>query len=123
MMLGFGALRLGLLAVVSSSVSAYRPCCESEHDPLLWRVGVGSAVVAASSNTHTASLAREGHVYEVGVFTGNSMLHLASQLHPPMIWGFDSFEGLPESTEEHVSEWHAGKVQTTTTITITTLGH
>jgi hypothetical protein len=77
---------------------------------LLWRVGVGPAV-AACSNAHTASLAREGHVYEVGVFTGNSMLHLASQLRPPMIWGFDSFEGLPESTEEHVSEWHAGKVK------------
>jgi len=83
------------------------------------RAGRGSS---SSTNTTTTSttttsrtngafdLQRDGHVYEVGVFTGNSMLFLKERLAPvPMIWGFDSFEGLPDSTEEYVREWHAGK--------------
>jgi len=37
------------------------------------------------------------------------MVTLQQALDPPMIWGFDSFEGLPASAEEHVSEWHPGK--------------
>ena len=99
-------LRALLFVANFLTVSAQRPCCEANHDPLLWRSVVGAAVAASAS----PELLRDGHVYEVGVFTGNSMLHLSQQLSPPMIWGFDSFEGLPESTQEYVSAWHAGQV-------------
>ena len=79
--------------------------CDNAHQPELWRV-----VVAAAVNKVSTVKLMSGHVYEVGVFTGNSMLMLQEALNPPMIWGFDSFAGLPDpSTQEMVSEWHAGK--------------
>lgn len=77
-------------------VFAGRPFCEVPHDPEMWRLGVAEAV----SRTVPEGLRRDGHVYEVGVFTGNSMVFLANALNPRMIWGLDSFQGLPESNVE-----------------------
>lgn len=37
-----------------------------------------------------------GHVMEFGVFRGKTMAHIASHFAPKMVWGFDSFVGLPE---------------------------
>lgn len=39
----------------------------------------------------------DGFVCEFGVFSGNSINHLARKLRPRLVHGFDSFEGLPES--------------------------
>ena len=98
--------------------------CEIDHVPELWRLGVAGALSRVHAQREASAaitypvlstpvssfdLQRDGHVYEVGVFTGNSMVTLQQELDPPMIWGFDSFEGLPVSMEEHVSEWHEGK--------------
>ena len=40
-----------------------------------------------------------GEVLEFGVWTGNSIKHIAS-LVDSTVWGFDSFEGLPESWDQ-----------------------
>ena len=96
-----------------------RSFCGVAHQPELWRLGVAAAVDQAAA-AHAAvqtkdgdavDLQRLGHVYEVGVYTGNSMLLLQDALAPvPVIWGLDSFAGLPDpSADEVVSEWHAGK--------------
>lgn len=37
-----------------------------------------------------------GHVIEFGVFDGTSMHHIAETIAPNVVYGFDSFEGLPE---------------------------
>jgi hypothetical protein len=42
-------------------------------------------------------IAPTGLVLEFGVWKGASIRHLASRLSPRVIYGFDSFEGLPES--------------------------
>lgn len=54
------------------------------------------------------------HVYEFGVYTGQSMVDIGKVLEqkgviPTVMWGFDSFEGLPESDEPLFQEcWRAG---------------
>jgi len=108
---GTSKLAVILAALLELAATSEPTCCLLDHDPEAWRDGVATAVGEATSAR--PELRRQGHVYEVGVFTGNSMVHLARQLNPPMMWGFDSFEGLPDSTEEYVSEWHAGKVSLT----------
>ena len=39
----------------------------------------------------------EGHVMEFGVWRGNSLRGICNNVAPRLVWGFDSFEGLPES--------------------------
>lgn len=40
---------------------------------------------------------RSGHILEFGVGTGNSFRRLCGLSHPRKVFGFDSFEGLPEN--------------------------
>jgi hypothetical protein len=44
--------------------------------------------------------APEGLVLEFGVWKGMSLRHLANRLAPRKVYGFDSFEGLPEAWRE-----------------------
>lgn len=59
-------------------------------------------------------------VYQLGVFRGGSMRKLARHLHPSTrFWGFDSFQGLPDSSESQTMDakekmaklhtWHQGE--------------
>lgn len=38
----------------------------------------------------------QGHILEFGVYMGKTIKHIAYQFPNQTIWGFDSFEGLPE---------------------------
>ena len=38
----------------------------------------------------------EGHILEFGVYKGKTINRIASQVHPRIVYGFDSFEGLNE---------------------------
>ena len=49
-----------------------------------------------------------GHAYEFGVFKGNSMRNINSIITPEIFWGFDSFEGLPNTLTERIHDWHKG---------------
>lgn len=42
-------------------------------------------------------LLSKGYILEFGVATGRTIKHLSRLLAPYQIWGFDSFEGLPEN--------------------------
>jgi len=46
---------------------------------------------------------REGLVMEFGVYQGHSIRMTAKAIHPTPVYGFDSFEGLPQA-------WHRGGV-------------
>ena len=58
-------------------------------------------------------------VYQFGIFRGGSFRLLGRTLNVSQIWGFDSFQGLPESTESRgrssqdnklgTREWTPGK--------------
>eukprot|EP00614_Pseudopedinella_elastica_P008948 CAMPEP_0172609082 /NCGR_PEP_ID=MMETSP1068-20121228/29115_1 /TAXON_ID=35684 /ORGANISM="Pseudopedinella elastica, Strain CCMP716" /LENGTH=408 /DNA_ID=CAMNT_0013412523 /DNA_START=1 /DNA_END=1227 /DNA_ORIENTATION=- len=56
-----------------------------------------------------------GQVYEFGIYDGHSMRSLWRTLLPfrnttkPFMWGFDSFEGLPDYKEERVGLWKQGQ--------------
>jgi hypothetical protein len=41
------------------------------------------------------------HIIEFGVCTGETINHLANIFYPEIIWGFDSFEGLPEDWQKN----------------------
>jgi hypothetical protein len=80
--------------------------CASEGD---WHVMVG--VVAAALNNAGWNIPNGGHTYEFGIFTGGSMRAIHRLLRPTMMWGFDSFEGLPEySTDKNATSsiWTKG---------------
>ncbi len=49
-----------------------------------------------------AESAVDGYVLEFGVFKGTSVNHLGKMTPDTAVWGFDSFEGLPEA-------WHRSK--------------
>lgn len=61
--------------------------------------------------TRTADVA--GDIVECGVGSGTSMLLMAHSVHarqlPKNLWGFDSFEGFPEPTQEDASQRQAKK--------------
>ena len=40
-----------------------------------------------------------GNIVECGVFKGSTINHLADLVNPQIVYGFDSFEGLPEAWE------------------------
>jgi len=44
-------------------------------------------------------------VYQFGVYKGSSMKQLNTILKPNTLWGFDSFEGLPETEEQNIRDW------------------
>jgi hypothetical protein len=54
----------------------------------------------------------DGEILEFGVFQGKTITHLASGFPNRKIWGFDSFEGLPEdwflNSEDRISTRPAG---------------
>lgn len=50
----------------------------------------------AASKTDNALL----HIMEFGVYRGESLNHLADIFYPEIIWGFDSFKGLPEDWQK-----------------------
>jgi hypothetical protein len=44
--------------------------------------------------------APEGHVVEVGVYQGGSLYYLASRFPNRIFYGYDTFEGMPQESEE-----------------------
>jgi len=50
---------------------------------------------------------KQGHVMEFGVWRGNSLRGICNNLAPRVVWGFDSFEGLPESWIRSDTEYYA----------------
>ena len=54
------------------------------HDKLVW-----GSLDAIPQGGH-------GAIVEFGVYAGNSLRRIADYVHPRKVWGFDSFEGLPE---------------------------
>ena len=99
----------GAAASDSSATQEQLAVC-APHDPLLWRQAARPLQERLPS---PPDLRHNGHVFEIGVFSGASMAYLYQQLDPPMVWGFDSFKGLPETTvlSESVRDWHAGRVR------------
>ena len=71
--------------------------------PYEWRHNVGPAVRAL----HPSGLNLQ-HVYQFGVFAGNSMRQLNKMLRPHTLWGIDSFEGLPKTQQPNIHDWRAG---------------
>ena len=73
-----------------------------------WRQLIGIADAAVAEHRR-ADIAR-GHVYQFGVFTGDSMRRLFAQLPSvTYMWGFDSFKGLPREATEAVAAWGEGE--------------
>lgn len=52
---------------------------------------------------------RYDHIYEFGVHSGKSMIELRKLLHPSKLFGFDSFQGLPETSEININDWSRGR--------------
>ena len=50
----------------------------------------------------------EGHVMEFGVWRGNSLRGICSNVSPRIVWGFDSFEGLPEPWDRGAGTYAKG---------------
>lgn len=46
----------------------------------------------------------EGEILEFGVYQGNTIRKIAAQFPEKIIWGFDSFEGLPEDWKMNASD-------------------
>ena len=59
-------------------------------------------------NIEHAVQRRGGHVYQFGVYGGDSMRKLHKALQPEALWGFDSFRGLPETSQPNIKDWSAG---------------
>ena len=100
-------------AVASKALEKQDPLC-APHAPVGWRQVVRPLMEHLARDDHEKRLLqRDGHVYEVGVFSGASMTYLWQELKPPKVWGFDSFKGLPETTsrDEWVRDWHQGRVR------------
>ncbi len=70
----------------------------------LRRCLAGSVFDSPTSNYKVANMsiflrnAPSGPVVEVGVYQGGSMLRLASRHEDRLFWGFDTWEGIPETT-------------------------
>lgn len=64
-------------------------------------------LTAALNETHI-----KGTALEFGVYRGHTINIIANRLADDKIWGFDSFEGLPEDwfmrSDETVPKWHKG---------------
>jgi hypothetical protein len=90
-----------------------------QYDPTgAWR---GSSPLAAWCELYPlgANLGDTHDVYQFGVYTGGSMAGLTRfldklEVHFGTLWGFDSFEGLPDpklqelSELKRISDWRAG---------------
>ena len=50
----------------------------------------------------------EGHVMEFGVWRGNSLRGICNNVSPRIVWGFDSFEGLPEPWDRGAGTYAKG---------------
>lgn len=70
-----------------------------------WRKHVRAAVLAAEAHGLGS---HDGHFYQAGVFSGNSMRHVDTMLRPVKMWGLDSFQGLPDVQDTVVKRWVAG---------------
>ena len=81
----------------------------------LWQMTVGGAVKAVEDSRMGVP---HGHAYEVGVFQGRSMEILSKVLKVEMLWGLDSFEGLPESSTEQPG-WEKGGYSSDPRVTLT----
>jgi hypothetical protein len=56
---------------------------------------------ALPSLTEAVRIRPPGHVLEFGVFQGDSLRHIAAKV-PETVYGFDSFQGLPEDWTFHI---------------------
>lgn len=55
---------------------------------------------------------RGGQVYQFGVFGGSSMRMLYEALLPSTLWGFDSFQGMPRTSNPSIKDWSPGSYAT-----------
>ena len=67
-------------------------------------------VAAAADDTSVRHLVRHGDVYAFGVAQGHNMQLLSELLPGRKIWGFDSFDGLPEedNAASRIEVWKRG---------------
>ena len=108
---GWSRVRLVLCAAVAHPSPA-RPTCVNIDDtkPFGWRLNAGPIL-----NTHppdgffqVVDGLRQIHVYQFGVFQGDSMRELNQTLRPSVMWGLDSFEGLPPTEQANIWDWKPG---------------
>ena len=89
-------------------VLPYIPAWKPQSISAAWNVvSPISPTVGETGETGT----NEGHIYEFGVFNGKSLGQLRYWYPDVKIWGFDSFEGLPEEDKSDVrqKDWAPGK--------------
>ena len=86
-------------------------CCS---DRCAWRELAVCAIIEARRGVDKEAAALD-EVYQLGVFNGGSMRFLDARLDKSLhFWGFDSFKGLPETSESpsqdrsDLHEWHSG---------------
>ena len=80
----------------------------------MWRNAlphVFAALTAAGSRLPTDLAVADGDVFEFGVFKGGSLrlLHSMKAFAHSKLWGFDSFQGLPEGESGAPPAWAKGK--------------
>lgn len=59
----------------------------------------------------TQEFLSQGHVYQFGVFNGNSLKKLSGIYTDSVLWGFDTFEGMPQLSDHsssHIRAWQPG---------------